>query len=374
MSVIKDDFWLPEDADAEQERRSSRPTLRKRRLSYGVARISELFFQSAVRRGLGALSWLQPKSLKSRFLIIPLTGPLAAYAALIAFGDLQAPQWTLGTFAASTLFVVVTTGYLVRQMLRPLSDIAAAANRLGIHGKVERLPEDGPCEALMAAKAFNSMSERVSSQVEERIRLLTAFSHDMQTPITRMRLRVELADQFPEQEKLLRDLREAERLVRDGIAYARNSHLSHEKDMPTDLRSFIESVVFDYQDTGRDVTIDGKINGVRTVKPAALRRILSNFIDNALKFAGAAEIRVSKSVNGQTVIAVMDRGPGIAPELIESVKQPFVKLRQCLGDNTPGVGLGLAIAQQLASEMNATLMLENRPGGGLAAQIVFKAD
>jgi signal transduction histidine kinase len=371
MSVIKDDFWLPEDGSDERKRLITSSTSKRKPLGEHVARMSELAFQSTGRSVVALVARLQPKSIKTRLLIVPLIGPLAAYTALIAFGDIQAPRWTLGTLAASTLFVVATTGYLVRQMLRPLSEIAAAANRLGIHGKIERLPEDGPCEALVAARAFNSMSERVSSQVEERIRLLTAFSHDMQTPITRMRLRVELADQFPEQEKLLRDLREAERLVRDGIAYARNSHLSHEKDMPTDLRSFIESVVFDYQDTGRDVTIDGTIRGVRTVKPAALRRILSNFIDNALKFAGAAEIRVSKTLSGQTVIAVMDRGPGIDPELIESVKKPFVKLRQCLGDNTPGVGLGLAIAQQLACEMNATLLLENRPGGGLVAQIVF---
>nr|WP_223217427.1 HAMP domain-containing sensor histidine kinase [Rhizobium cauense] len=186
-----------------------------------------------------------------------------------------------------------------------------------------------------------------------------------------MRLRVELAEHFPEREKLLRDLREAERLVRDGIAYAKNSHITSEHETPVDLRAFIESIVFDYRDTGRDVSVNGAIQGVRTVKPAALRRILSNFIDNALKFAGAAEIAVRINAAGETVVAVMDRGPGIAPDKFDTVMEPFVKLQHRSTDQTTGVGLGLAIARQLACEMNASLLLENRLGGGLSAQIVL---
>jgi signal transduction histidine kinase len=186
-----------------------------------------------------------------------------------------------------------------------------------------------------------------------------------------MRLRLELADDFPEQQKLLCDLREAEQLIRDGIAYAKNAHLCAETATPVDLRAFVESLVFDYQDTGRPVTTAGKIDGVIMLKPIALRRILSNFVDNALKYAGSAEVSVCRSQTGSIVIAVLDNGPGIACDKLESVKQPFVRLERDHFDGNGGTGLGLAIADQLANDMNAKLQLLNRSEGGLSAQIVF---
>lgn len=106
-------------------------------------------------------------------------------------------------------------------------------------------------------------------------------------------------------------------------------------------------------------------------RPRALRRTLSNFIDNALKFAGAAEIHVRQDEDGRTVIAVMDRGPGIAGDKLDIVMKPFVRLLNDAREPAPGVGLGLAIAQQLARAMDAALVLENRKGGGLSAQIVL---
>lgn len=214
-------------------------------------------------------------------------------------------------------------------------------------------------------------SEAVVGQSDQRMQILTAFSHDVQTPITRMRLRLELADDFPEQQKLLSDLREAEQLIRDGIAYAKNSHICSEVAIPVDLRSFVESVVFDYQDTGRPVTLLAIVEGVLMLKPVALRRILSNFVDNALKYAGSAELAICRSRTGNLVISVLDQGPGIACDKIESVKEPFVRLERDQSSGVSGIGLGLAIANQLAEDMNAKLHLANRVGGGLSAQIEF---
>ncbi|MEP7454107.1 HAMP domain-containing sensor histidine kinase [Phyllobacterium sp. SB3] len=272
----------------------------------------------------------------------------------------------------ATLFSLALIGVVVRKILQPFSDLATAASRFGIDGGIQRrLTTSGPYGASMAARALNAMSERVKRQGEERIRVLTAFSHDLQTPITRMQLRVELAKQIPERDKLLRDLREVECLARDGIAYARDSHVTCEDSCSVDLRVFIEGIVCDYEDTGRDVFINGVIQGVWTVKPAALRRILSNFIDNALKFGGGAQISVSRNIARELVIAVMDRGPGIAPAKLCVAMKPFVKLHECSGGPVTGFGLGLAICQQLAREMNASVLLENRVSGGLSAQIVF---
>jgi signal transduction histidine kinase len=181
-----------------------------------------------------------------------------------------------------------------------------------------------------------------------------------------------MADDSPEKDKLVRDLREIERLVQDGIAYARSSHSSGEKAARIDLASFIDSIAYDYQDTGKAVTVVGYVDGVASTKPHALRRILSNFIDNALKFAGAAEVGVERSADGKTVITVMDRGPGIPEDMLTAAMQPFFRLEQSRNRETGGTGLGLAIAQQLAGTVGGAVRLYNRDGGGLAAEVVIR--
>lgn len=154
------------------------------------------------------------------------------------------------------------------------------------------MSESGPSEVVHAARAFNAMRDRVAQYLEERVQILAAISHDLQTPITRMRLRADMADDTPEKEKLVSDLREIERLVQDGIAYARSAHGNGEKSSRIDLASFIDSIAYDYQDTGKAVTVDGVVRGTVSTKPHALRRILTNLIDNALKFG---EVRKSTS-------------------------------------------------------------------------------
>lgn len=196
-----------------------------------------------------------------------------------------------------------------------------------------------------------------------------AISHDLQTPITRMRLRADIADDGPEKEKLVSDLREIERLVQDGIAYARSSHGNGEKNARIDLASFIDSIAYDYQDTGKAVSVTGTVQGTALTKPHALRRILTNFIDNALKFAGAAEISVERSSAGKIVITVADRGPGIPDDKLKSAMQPFYRLETSRNRDTGGTGLGLAIAQQLAMSLGGTVRIYNRSGGGLAAEL-----
>ncbi len=141
------------------------------------------------------------------------------------------------------------------------------------------MSENGPSEVAHAARAFNAMRDRVAQYLEERVQILAAISHDLQTPITRMRLRADMADDTPEKEKLVSDLREIERLVQDGIAYARSAHGNGEKTSRIDLASFIDSIAYDYQDTGKAVTVSGIVRGTASTKPHALRRILTNFID-----------------------------------------------------------------------------------------------
>ncbi|OCJ00281.1 two-component sensor histidine kinase [Rhizobium sp. AC27/96] len=288
-------------------------------------------------------------------------------------GIMPIASWLPYVFAVQMLVIVLCTWFAVRLAIRPLAELAAAADALDPNKKGQALNDGGPSEVAHAAKAFNAMRDRIAHYLEERVQILAAISHDLQTPITRMRLRADIADESPEKTKLLQDLGEIERLVQDGIAYARSAHGNGEKSSRIDLASFIESISYDYQDTGKSVEILGLIHGTVATKPHALRRILTNFIDNALKFAGAAEIAVERRDTGDVVITVLDRGPGIPQDQIEAAMQPFFRLEQSRNRNTGGTGLGLAIAQQLAQTLGGSVRLYNRDGGGLAAEVVIAA-
>ena len=286
-------------------------------------------------------------------------------------GIMPIASWLPYVFVVQMLVIVLCTWFAVRLAIRPLAELAAAADALDPNKKGQALNDRGPSEVAHAAKAFNAMRDRIAHYLEERVQILAAISHDLQTPITRMRLRADIADESPEKTKLLQDLGEIERLVQDGIAYARSAHGNGEKSSRIDLASFIESICYDYQDTGKSVEILGLIQGTVATKPHALRRILTNFIDNALKFAGEAEISVERRDTGEVVITVLDRGPGIPPDQIESAMQPFFRLEQSRNRNTGGTGLGLAIAQQLAQTLGGSVRLYNRDGGGLAAEVAI---
>jgi signal transduction histidine kinase len=287
-------------------------------------------------------------------------------------GIMPIAAWLPYVFAAQMLVLLFLTWLAVRQAIRPLGDFAAAAAALDPSRKGQPVREVGPSEVVHAARAFNDMRERIAHYLEERVQILAAISHDLQTPITRMRLRADMADDSPEKDKLISDLREIERLVQDGIAYARSSHGNGEKISRIDLSSFIDSIAYDYQDTGKAVSVVGLVLGTASTKPHALRRIITNFVDNALKFSGSAEISVGRGGEGETVITVLDRGPGIPEDMLHAAMQPFFRLEQSRNRETGGAGLGLAIAQQLAATLDGSVRLYNRTGGGLAAELTFR--
>lgn len=277
-------------------------------------------------------------------------------------------EWLPYALIAQLLLLVACCWLAVRQAIRPLADLANAADALDPNRTAPRLSEAGPSEVARAAGAFNAMRERIAQYLEERVQILAAISHDLQTPITRMKLRAEMADESVEKDKLMQDLGEIERLVKEGVAYARAAHGDAEAATRIDIGSFIESLAYDYQDTGKDVTVTRSAVGTVTVRPHALRRILTNLIDNALKFGGTAELSVAREGEGMR-ISVLDRGPGIPEDQLEAVMQPFFRLEHSRSRDTGGTGLGLAIAQQLAQATGGSLKLRNREGGGLMAEV-----
>lgn len=275
------------------------------------------------------------------------------------------PMVLLGQLA----LMIACTWLAVRIAIRPLTRLAQAVETLDPNTHAVHLDEKGPTEVAHAAKAFNAMQARIAAYLKERMQLLAAISHDLQTPITRMKLRAEFMDDSSEKDKLWNDLGEMEHLVREGVAYARSVHGSTEESRRTDLDSFLDSLVFDYQDMGKDVQLSGKSEAVINTRPHALRRVLVNLMDNALKFAGAAELWVESKADGSLSVKVMDRGPGIAEAELAHVMEPFYRVENSRNRSTGGTGLGLAIAQQLALALGGSLTLSHREGGGLCAEL-----
>ncbi|OPK11353.1 ATP-binding protein [Pseudomonas sp. VI4.1] len=275
------------------------------------------------------------------------------------------PMMLLGQLA----LMIACTWLAVRIAIRPLTRLARAVETLDPNTHAVHLDEKGPTEVAHAAKAFNAMQARIAAYLKERMQLLAAISHDLQTPITRMKLRAEFMDDSSEKDKLWNDLGEMEHLVREGVAYARSIHGATEESRRIDLDSFLDSLVFDYQDMGKDVQLGGKSAAVIDTRPHALRRVLVNLTDNALKFAGAAELWVESKADGSLSVKVMDRGPGIAEEELAHVMEPFYRVENSRNRSTGGTGLGLAIAQQLALALGGSLTLSHREGGGLCAEL-----
>ena len=289
--------------------------------------------------------------------VIPSTMPIA--------------QWLPFVLAAQLLLLLFCAWVAVRLATRPLARLASAADSLNLSGDGARLQADGPAEVAKAMTAFNTMQDRIARHVRERLQILAAISHDLQTPITRMRLRTETLEDSPKREKLIDDLAEMEHLVRDGVAYARSVDGASEAPRRVRLDAFLDSLVSDYQDTGKTVTLFGHVERPVTTRPQALRRVLSNLIDNAIKYAGAAELEAKDGDGAAVLISVLDRGPGIPEDQLEAVMQPFYRVEGSRNRDTGGAGLGLAIAQQLAISVGGTLSLSNREGGGLEAVLVL---
>lgn len=281
--------------------------------------------------------------------------------------------WLPAVLLVQLALLLLCTWLAVKTAIGPLTRLARAVDSLDPNVPGPRLEESGPREVLYAALAFNSLQARIAAYLKERMQLLAAISHDLQTPITRMKLRVEVMDSSHEKDKLWSDLEAMEHLVREGVAYARSIDGSTEASCRINLDAFLDSLVLDYQDSGQQVTLGSTSAALINTRPHALRRVLVNLIDNALKFADSAQLEVASGKDHSTLIRVMDNGPGIPAAELNEVLKPFYRVEGSRNRTTGGTGLGLAIAHQLSQAIGGTLTLSNRDSGGLCAQIELPA-
>jgi signal transduction histidine kinase len=269
---------------------------------------------------------------------------------------------------ALTLSAVIAVALIaVRLVTQPIKDLAAAAEAFGHNLDSPPLAEAGPTETRRAAEAFNRMQERIKRLVAERSRALAAVSHDLRTPLTRMRLRAELVEDEALRAQLGADIDDMQAMVESTLDYLRGLR-DNEPVQEIDIDALLQSLVADEQALERPVTLDAVTAAPYPGRLTALRRALANLVDNAIKYGGVAHIRVE---DGAAVLrlTVEDSGPGIPEDALTSVVEPYVRLETSRSRATGGVGLGLAIARDAARLHGGELELCNRPGGGLAATL-----
>ena len=282
------------------------------------------------------------------------------------------PMWPDGfvTQMLITLAAVVVVSLIaVHQATRPLRQLADAADALGRDLDAPPLPPAGPVETRRAVRAFNVMQERLRRLVIERSRALAAVSHDLRTPLTRLRLRTELIEDVVLRGQVETDLNEMQTMIDATLAYLRNLRES-EPPRPIDITALLESLAEDEQSLGRNVIVSGKASAPYVGRLSALKRAVANLVDNAVKYAGAAELQIEDGPKVLRLI-VQDHGGGIPPADLGRATEAFFRVDASRSRQTGGMGLGLAIAKDIAVLHGGDLHLENRPEGGLRATLTL---
>ena len=265
------------------------------------------------------------------------------------------------------LLLVIVLYLAARNITRPISDLARAADSVGRDTRpAPQLAERGARELRDAARAFNTMQDRLHRYLDSRTRVLAAMSHDLKTPLTRLRLQVEALDNHPMQARIGRELDEMESMVREALSLFRGLD-DGEPESAIDVDELLAQIRDEFADMGATVTISGNALRPFTGKPQALKRCLTNLIANAVKFGTRAEIHVEDGAD--LLIRVRDRGPGIPEEELERVFEPFYRVESSRNRDRGGTGLGLSIARDIAQAHGGSLRLTNAAGGGLEATL-----
>jgi signal transduction histidine kinase len=265
--------------------------------------------------------------------------------------------------------VVVLSLVAVRWATRPLNALADAAEELGQNIERPPLQESGPVEVVRAAHAFNTMQSRLKAYLHERTGVLAAMSHDLKTPVTRLRLRAELLTDPQLRLKFTKDLEDMESMVAAALDFLHGFEAG-ESSRPVDMMALLESLQADMVEMGSQVSIEGKSVKPYDGKPAALKRCLANLIENAIKYGKSALIKIDDN-DERLEIRIQDEGLGIPAAELERVFDPFYRLEGSRSRETGGTGLGLTIAKSIAEGHGGRLNLQNRNGGGLEARLTL---
>ena len=245
----------------------------------------------------------------------------------------------------------------------------SAAERLGVDVNVEPLAEEGPGEVRRAARAFNTMQNRLKRFIQDRTQMLAAISHDLRTPITRLRLRAEFVDDADQRAKMLKDLEEMEQMISATLAFSRDD-AANEPVVATNIAAMLNGIAADFSAVGHDAQFNGPAGLDVVARPLALKRALTNLVENAIKYGHRARIGL-RETDDHVEILVDDDGPGISARDRERVFAPFVRLEASRSRETGGVGLGLTIARNTIRGMGGDVELQARTESGLRVRITL---
>jgi signal transduction histidine kinase len=269
--------------------------------------------------------------------------------------------------AIALLSIILVTLVSTRLLVRPIEHFTEAAERFGRDPKAAAIDEIGPAELRRAARAFNGMQANVQRFIEDRTQMVAAISHDLRTPITRMRLRAEFVEDEEQRDRMLGDLDQMAEMIEATLAFARDDAAS-EPPTALDLPSLLESMADEASDAGHEASYHGPAHRIFQGRPVALRRAFGNLVDNAIKYGESVEITLDDTDDGCRIV-IADRGPGIAATDRERVFAPFVRLEGSRNRDTGGTGLGLSIARSIVRGHGGEIRLENRMEGGLSVSV-----
>jgi signal transduction histidine kinase len=265
------------------------------------------------------------------------------------------------------LFCIAALALLVaRMVIRPLQRLSQAALDLGNDINHTPLVVSGATELRQASSAFNAMQARIRHYIEQRTHMLAAITHDLQTPLTRIRLRIEKVSDPELRDRLISDLSAMQEMVREGLLLARSMDSAEVRQL-VNLDSLLDSVVTDATDAGQAVKLEGKAMMSVRAQPQALVRCVNNLVDNAIKYGRYANVTVQNEDNKFAVVRIRDGGTGLPEQELEKVFTPFYRLESSRSRESGGTGLGLTIARNICEQHGGSLTLRNHPEGGLEA-------
>lgn len=278
--------------------------------------------------------------------------------------------WKFGaSLLVGLLSVMVAATWVMVRWTQPLTAFASAAERLGTDIKAPPLSEEGPSEVRAAAQAFNRMQEQLRRLIDDRTQLAAAIAHDLGTPLTRLRLRAEEIESDESRSKILSDLAQMQQMIAATLDFARQDLIVEPYEL-VDLSSLLQSLCDDLTDVGHHVAIEQPSRTIARVRPHAVRRALSNVIENAVKYGRRADIRLTETPAGCAIV-VDDDGPGIPEHLSGEAFKPFRRLEQPGQEHVQGTGLGLTVARTILRDHGGDINFINRPEGGLRVTITL---
>ncbi len=273
----------------------------------------------------------------------------------------------LGLLMVAVLFL---TWIAVRWVTRPLSTLSKAAEAFGRDIQHAPLAVEGPTEVRQAAEAFNTMQQRLSRYIGDRARILAAVSHDLKTPITRLRLRTELMEEQPLKEEIQADLTHMEEMVHSTLDFMKGTE-SKEPRQKMDLQALLESMQEDLFPLGIQFELQGEIKQPVTVQPHAIKRCLSNLLENGARYGTGAVVVTLSAQDHSVIISIHNQGEPIPEAELEKIFEPFYRVEYSRNRESGGTGLGLSIARNIVQAHGGELHLENAPQGGITATLVL---